>query len=169
MPIEVKEVNGGLGVTITARGVVTDAEYLDALGKHLTTDQETLKTYRYSLSDYTAVTKVDISAEAIRVVASLCTRAAKINPDPVIAGTEFASRLSKANLFLIPLDTRGDWFRYHHLFRDLLLRELRQWATPELLAVLHERAAAWFLDDNHFEEALDHALATGDAARARPL
>jgi len=85
MPIEVRNVNGGLGVIIVGRGAVGEREYVDALRKHLTQDEETFKKYRYSLSDYTAVTSADISTEAIRSIAELCKSAAIVNPAPVVA------------------------------------------------------------------------------------
>jgi aconitase A len=85
MPIEVKNVNGGIGVSIVGRGVVTEREYLHTLRKHLTQDPEKFKKYRYSLSDYTAVTKVEVSTEAIWSIAELCKSAAKVNPDAVVA------------------------------------------------------------------------------------
>jgi len=51
MPIEVKDLNGGVGVSITGRGVITEKEYVDALTKHLTLDSRKLRKYRYFLTD----------------------------------------------------------------------------------------------------------------------
>jgi LuxR family maltose regulon positive regulatory protein len=70
-----------------------------------------------------------------------------------------------SNLFLVPLDTHGEWYRYHHLFRELLLRELFQ-TDPELVPVLARRAADWFERQGDLESALDQVLAIGDTDRA---
>src|SRR6516164_231988 len=52
--------------------------------------------------------------------------------------------LARSNLLLVPLDRRGKWYRYHHLFRDMLLAELER-LEPGLVPVLRRRAAAWCL------------------------
>ncbi len=59
MPIEIKDLEGGLGNIILDRGIVTEEEFVDVLKKHLTQDKEKFKKYRYSLTDYAAVTKVE--------------------------------------------------------------------------------------------------------------
>ena len=51
--------------------------------------------------------------------------------------------LERSNLLLVPLDRRGDWYRYHHLFRDMLLAELHR-QEPDLMPVLQGRAAQWY-------------------------
>lgn len=62
MPIEIKDLQGGLGNIIIGFGVVTDKEYVDALKEHLTQDKEKFKRYRYSLCDFTAITKAEVSS-----------------------------------------------------------------------------------------------------------
>ena len=52
------------------------------------------------------------------------------------------THLAASNLLLVPLDRRGEWYRYHHLFRDMLLAQLRR-SEPDLVPVLYRRAAAW--------------------------
>jgi LuxR family transcriptional regulator, maltose regulon positive regulatory protein len=69
--------------------------------------------------------------------------------------------LAGSNLLLVPLDRRGEWYRYHHLFRDMLLAELERQA-PELLPVLRRRAAGWCLGNGLPEEALEYCMAAGD-------
>ena len=69
--------------------------------------------------------------------------------------------LERANLFLVQLDHRRGWYRYHHLFRDLLQRELTE-QEPDLVSVLHRRAAAWYEAHLDPESALFHAHAAGD-------
>ena len=58
--------------------------------------------------------------------------------------------LARSNLLLVPLDRRGQWYRYHHLFRDMLLAELER-TEPGLLPVLRRRAAAWCLANGRTE------------------
>ena len=67
-----------------------------------------------------------------------------------------------ANLFLIPLDDESQWFRYHPLFADLLQATLRQVFSPEEIAGLHRRAAAWFEQNGFIVEAFQHAQDGGD-------
>jgi LuxR family transcriptional regulator, maltose regulon positive regulatory protein len=76
--------------------------------------------------------------------------------------------LAAANLLLVPLDRRGEWYRYHHLFRDMLLAELHR-LEPGLMPVLRRRAAGWCLDDGRPEEALEYFMAAGDVDGAARL
>jgi LuxR family maltose regulon positive regulatory protein len=77
--------------------------------------------------------------------------------------------LARSNLLLVPLDRRGRWYRYHYLFRDMLLAELER-TEPGLLPVLRRRAAQWCLGNGVPEEALEYAMAAGDAEQAaRPV
>jgi LuxR family transcriptional regulator, maltose regulon positive regulatory protein len=69
--------------------------------------------------------------------------------------------LERDNLFLIALDSERRWFRYHHLFADLLRHRLRH-EHPALVAELHRRAARWFEDQGALGEAMEHALSSGD-------
>jgi LuxR family maltose regulon positive regulatory protein len=71
------------------------------------------------------------------------------------------AHLAGSNLLLVPLDRRGEWYRYHHLFRDMLLAELRR-VEPGLVPVLRRRAAAWCLRNGQAEEALEYSIAAGD-------
>ena len=78
------------------------------------------------------------------------------------------ARLERSNLFLIPLDRRREWYRYHHLFGDLLARELSM-ALPEEVATLHRRAYEWHLGSGLVAEAIAHAIAAGEHAAAGEL
>jgi LuxR family maltose regulon positive regulatory protein len=69
--------------------------------------------------------------------------------------------LARSNLLLVPLDRRGQWYRCHHLFRDMLLAELER-LEPELMPVLQRRAASWCLRNDLPEEALEYSMAAGD-------
>jgi LuxR family maltose regulon positive regulatory protein len=76
--------------------------------------------------------------------------------------------LAQSNLLLVPLDHRGQWYRYHHLFRDLLLAELER-VEPGLLPVLRRRAAAWYLDQDLPEEALEYSILARDVSTVARL
>jgi LuxR family maltose regulon positive regulatory protein len=76
--------------------------------------------------------------------------------------------LERANLFLIPLDDRRQWYRYHHLFADVLQAHLLD-ERAEDVAELHRRAAAWWQAHGDSPRAIDHALAGGDSGRAADL
>ena len=65
--------------------------------------------------------------------------------------------LEDRNIFLFPLDTDHSWFRYHHLFAELLRRRLRQ-ADPDLVEEIHLRASRWFEDNGYPDDAIHHAL-----------
>ena len=76
--------------------------------------------------------------------------------------------LAGSNVLLVPLDRRGEWYRYHHLFRDMLLAELGR-LEPALMPVLRRRAAGWYLDNGWPEEALEYSMAAGDVDGAARL
>jgi LuxR family maltose regulon positive regulatory protein len=69
--------------------------------------------------------------------------------------------LERANLFIIPLDNKRHWYRYHHLFADLLRQRLHQ-TQSELVPELHSRASKWYEKNNFKDKAVDHALIAGD-------
>lgn len=94
-----------------------------------------------------------------RLNAALCD-ALLDDPHPPAAGT--LAYLERANLFLTPLDPERQWFRYHHLFADLLRRRLKETAGPEEIARLHRRAAGWYHAAGDGLETIHHALAGGD-------
>ncbi len=97
---------------------------------------------------------------------SLCE--AVVGQEP--AGEEsLLARLARNNLFLVSLDEQGTWYRYHHLFRDLLQRRLAQEWGAEEIAALHRRAGAWLAAHGFTEAALRHFLAAGDVETAVTL
>ncbi|MFO7684134.1 MAG: AAA family ATPase, partial [Chloroflexota bacterium] len=77
-------------------------------------------------------------------------------------------QLERANLFLIPLDEERRWYRYHHLFAELLRKQLKQF-WPERIPRLHQRASAWYAEQHMPSEAIRHALAAGDIARVNQI
>jgi LuxR family maltose regulon positive regulatory protein len=78
------------------------------------------------------------------------------------------SELERANLFVVPLDANRRWYRYHHLFADLLRHDL-ELSEHDAVAELHRRAAAWFRADGDIAEAIHHALTGGDDDQASEL
>ncbi len=81
---------------------------------------------------------------------------------------EILAELAGSNLLLVPLDRRGQWYRCHHLFRDMLLAELER-LEPGLVRVLRRRAATWCLDHGRPEEALEYFIAAEDIDAAASL
>ena len=77
-------------------------------------------------------------------------------------------QLAQSNLLLVPLDRRGEWYRYHHLFRDMLLAELER-QEPGLIPVLRRRAAGWCVRNGRPEEALEYSMAARDVETAAGL
>ncbi|BBX33257.1 transcriptional regulator [Mycolicibacterium mageritense DSM 44476 = CIP 104973] len=76
--------------------------------------------------------------------------------------------IERDNLFLLPLDVSRRWYRYHQLFADLLRTELRC-SEPDLVPLLHQRAAAWFAGEGLTDEAIHHLVAAGDMQGAAEL
>lgn len=72
------------------------------------------------------------------------------------------TELQRENLFILPLDDIGCWFRYHHLFADLLQARLQQSFSSQEIRALHYRAATWFEQAGMPEEALTHAQMVSD-------
>jgi LuxR family maltose regulon positive regulatory protein len=81
---------------------------------------------------------------------------------------EILGELERSNLFLVPLDDHRQWYRYHHLFAQLLGLELGH-RQPGLVPVLHRRAAAWHRQAGNLDAAIHHASAAGDLTEAAVL
>ena len=109
-----------------------------------------------------------------RLCGSLCDA---VLLDPSASGQETLEYLERANLFLIPLDNERRWYRYHHLFADLLRQRLHQnIASPAgpggaegAVNELHIRASQWYEDNDLAIEAFQHAAAANDVERAERL
>ncbi len=76
--------------------------------------------------------------------------------------------LERGNMFLLPLDDRRRWYRYHQLFADVLQTRLRD-ERADRIPELHRRASVWFEENGEPAEAIDHALAAADFVRAADL
>ena len=81
---------------------------------------------------------------------------------------ETLTHLAASNLLLVPLDRRGEWYRYHHLFRDMLLAQLRR-SEPDLVPVLYRRAAAWHEQSAIPAGALEYWMKAGQVDAAARL
>lgn len=81
---------------------------------------------------------------------------------------ELLDALERAGLFLVPLDERHEWYRYHRLFRDALRRELDRLAPDDVAPTLR-RAAAWWQAHGDVEAAVRHLIAAGDQQEAARL
>ncbi|WP_300465115.1 LuxR C-terminal-related transcriptional regulator [Desulfobacula sp.] len=76
--------------------------------------------------------------------------------------------LEKENLFIVPLDNKRNWYRYHHLFADLLLARAGQSGEYDVVA-LHERACEWFAQNEFLVDAIEHALSVNNYETAAQL
>ena len=101
-------------------------------------------------------------------VDALCAAESTTEP-PELDGGEFVRLLQEGNLFTIALDAQREWFRFHHLFQDLLQRQLKREASAEELAMLHLRASEWFESRGLITESIQHALEVDDAQSASDL
>jgi ATP/maltotriose-dependent transcriptional regulator MalT len=95
--------------------------------------------------------------------------------DPSVSGQETLEYIERANLFLVPLDNERRWYRYHHLFADLLRQRLHQGTASSTgdavrnVAELHTRASQWYEDHGLEIDAFHHAAAANDVERAESL
>ncbi|MFC2028303.1 LuxR C-terminal-related transcriptional regulator [Chloroflexota bacterium] len=87
-----------------------------------------------------------------------------VTDDP--SSQQVLNEIRKNNLFLIPLDSSGRWFRYQHLFAEVLYALLER-DHPGEVGALHLKAAAWFDREGYPGEAVDHALRSGDMVQAK--
>ncbi len=98
-----------------------------------------------------------------RFTAGLCNAALQIqNSYELIAQTE------RSNLFLIQLDTQQEWYRYHHLFLELLYARLKK-TNPAVIPGIWHRASIWFEEQGLLEDAIEYAIKASDYLRAASL
>jgi LuxR family maltose regulon positive regulatory protein len=98
-----------------------------------------------------------------RLYGPLCDAVTRGNDSQILL-----QKLESANLFIIPLDDQGQWYRYHHLFADVLRARLQQTQT-DLLLELHRRASAWYEENGWVAEAVRHSIAAQDFIHAARL
>ncbi len=95
-----------------------------------------------------------------RFNASICDAVLEISNS-----REIIQQLEEANLFVVPLDEEHNWYRYHHLFADVLRQRMRE-KLPDLIPTLHRRASRWLEENEQFSDAINHALKGDDFDRA---
>ena len=83
-------------------------------------------------------------------------------------GSGILETLERGNLFIVPLDDQRQWYRYHHLFTEVLLAHALE-EQPGQIPLLHKRASVWYEQNNLPAEAIRHALAARDFERAAGL
>jgi LuxR family maltose regulon positive regulatory protein len=121
----------------------------------------------YYVADYLVAEVLNRQAEAVRsfllqtsilgrMTGELCDRLTGRSD-----GQAMLRQLETSNLFLIPLDEERRWYRYHHLFADVLRTQLQQ-EYREQVAELHQRAATWYEQNGFVPDAVQHALAAGE-------
>ncbi|WP_442508583.1 LuxR C-terminal-related transcriptional regulator [Novipirellula sp. SH528] len=84
-------------------------------------------------------------------------------------GKEFIEVIRRANLFVIPLDVKGKWFRFHHLFQYLLQGQLQRGHSRDEIAALHLSASKWHEAQGLIDDAIRHSLAANDIERAAEI
>jgi LuxR family transcriptional regulator, maltose regulon positive regulatory protein len=89
--------------------------------------------------------------------------------DAVPPAREILETLERSNLFLVPLDDDRHWYRYHHLFVDVLREMLQSARQPDQIAGLHGRASDWYAQNGFVADAFHHALRAGDHERAAEI
>ena len=103
-----------------------------------------------------------------RFCASLCD-AVRFGETQGTSSYHILLELDQANLFIVPLDQSRQWYRYHHLFADLLRQRLRTEGSPDLSVLLHKRASQWYEAHDFPADAVRHALRGADWKRASEL
>jgi len=98
-----------------------------------------------------------------RMCGSLCDA---VLGSPSASGRKTLEYLERANLFIVPQDNERHWYRYHHLFGDLLRKRLGQSLQPGGIADLHIHASEWYEDNDIMLEAFRHAVVANDIERA---
>jgi len=86
-----------------------------------------------------------------------------------LSSAEMLIELDRKNLFVVPLDTDRRWYRYHHLFTDILRRRLSDSMNKSVISTLHQRASNWYEDQGFEIEAFHHAIEAKDTARCAKL
>jgi len=74
----------------------------------------------------------------------------------------FFAEITKKTLFIIPLDSDQTWFRFHHLFREILKKQMDEKYTADQISALHRNAARWLEMNGYSNEAMNHAILSGD-------
>ena len=152
-------------VALSLRGKVDKEQFIRSLGG----------THRFIL-DYLLEDVLNIQQETVqnflmetaildRLSAPLCSALTGMDE---AASRETLKDLERANLFVTPLDHERTWYRYHHLFQDLLVMRLRQF-LPEKVTALHKHAGCWYETNGWISEAVQHYIEAADFELAADL
>jgi LuxR family maltose regulon positive regulatory protein len=179
--------NGSMGLTLAAADVATLADRTEGWAAALQLaglslqdrDDPSAVVARFAgddrfIVDYLADEVLSRQTEEVRdflLTTSILERLSGPLCDAVTGRTGGATQLvelERAGLFLVPLDDRRRWWRYHHLFADVLRAHLSE-QHPERVSQLHLRATAWFQECGETPDAVRHALAGNDFSRAADL
>jgi len=120
------------------------------------------------VAEYLMEEVLNQQSEEVRTFLLQTSILARLNPglcDAVRAATDgqvLLRQLYQSNLFVIPLDDEGQWFRYHQLFADLLLARLQASKSGEEIAILHRHAALWYEQAGMASDSIAHALSAKD-------
>ena len=104
-----------------------------------------------------------------RMCGDLCDAVRSTDAEKVANSQAILAQLERSNLFVVSLDDERRWYRYHHLFADLLKSILRQQRTAEQIRELHRRAGQWHQAAGELDEAMRHTLAAQDFERAAEI
>lgn len=134
-----------------------------------TTEQEIIRYggHQKHVSDYVLTEILEQQPPAVReflLTTACCHRLSPDLCDTLLGRNDSAARLEalvKANLFIIPLDANGYWYRYHDLFREALCGRSRR-DDPEAHSRRLQQAVQWFLEHDHFHEAISHLIELKD-------
>jgi LuxR family maltose regulon positive regulatory protein len=103
-----------------------------------------------------------------RLCGSLCEAVIDVDTAEPVDGQAMLESLEESNLFVIPMDEERHWYRYHHLFADVLRKRLEH-QQPQLLPELHRRASRWYEQNGFITESVQNAIVAGDQERAAQL
>jgi len=103
-----------------------------------------------------------------RLSGPLCEAVVEADVTSPLDGQALLESLEEKNLFIIPLDDERHWYRYHHLFADVLRKRL-EYQYPDLLPGLHRRASRWYEQNGFIAESIQNAITAGDHDRAAGL
>jgi LuxR family maltose regulon positive regulatory protein len=133
----------------------------------------------YYIMDYLAEEVLKLQSDTIRsfllqssildrMCGPLCDGFVEIDPAQSVNGQAILETLEQLNLFIVPLDNDRRWYRYHHLFADVLKRRLEM-SNPQLLPDLYRRAARWHEQNGYIFDAIRYTLLAGDRSHAAHL
>ncbi len=113
--------------------------------------------------------KIGTTAILDRFSAELCQALMASADESDVSGEQLVDLIRSRGLFCIPLDDRGEWFRYHHLFHELLLRQSQSRLNEVEIRALHGRAAKWFDAEGLLTDAIRHYLRSEDSHLAAQM